>query len=68
MEDNKIELIGKQQLVIETLTKENNDLRNRLLRIHKMLICIGGPLNDNKLKYSKEQMAIFFEIEKETEG
>jgi hypothetical protein len=27
-----------------------------------MIICIGGPLNDNKLKYSPAQLAPFREI------
>lgn len=61
-------LIGKQQLRIENLEAKNQALYERLVTIQKMLICIGGPLNDNKHKYSKEQMQIFFEIQKLTEG
>lgn len=30
--------------------------------------CIGGPLNDNKLGYSREQMVTFARIGEELEG
>jgi hypothetical protein len=30
--------------------------------MHNILFCIGGPLNDNKLNYSKEQLKTFWMI------
>lgn len=60
-------LIAEQALEIRSLTQENNELRERLSSIRKMLICVGGPLNDNKHNYSKEQLLLFFEIQQETE-
>lgn len=31
-------------------------------QFHSMIYCIGGPLNDNKKGYTKEQMADFSKI------
>jgi hypothetical protein len=31
-------------------------------------VCIGGPLNDNKLGYSKQQMVTFWRIKEELEA
>lgn len=59
------ELIGKQAARIEALTLEVEDLRNRIHRASSHIYCIGGPLNDNKLGYSKEQLATFFRISQE---
>lgn len=58
----KDELIVKQQLELEELRDERIVLYHRLTEIQQMLICIGGPLNDNKHKFTKEQMDIFHEI------
>lgn len=60
------ELIAKQALEIATQKELISDLVQRLSDIRKMLICVGGPLNDNALKYSKEQALIFFKIEELT--
>jgi hypothetical protein len=40
--------------------------RARKARLH--IYCIGGPLNDNKLGYSKQQMVTFWRIKEELEA
>ena len=56
------ELIARQAKQIE-------ELKDHVLRLKKNkkdalshIYCIGGPLNDNKLRYSKEQMVTFARI------
>lgn len=61
--DLRDELIAEQQLKIRQLGLELNSLSSRLREIYSLLICIGGPLNDNKLKFSKEQREIFHDIQ-----
>lgn len=56
------ELIAKQSLEIANLSEK---LDNVILYTQKALIQIygiGGPLNDNKLGYNKEQMITFYRI------
>lgn len=60
--------------VIAYLIKENLELKNTNKKLYKflkkicnMIYCIGGPLNDNKLKYSNEQLVIFSEIAEQAE-
>lgn len=45
---------------------ELNELRKRVARMGEAIqdarnhmICVGGPLNDNKLQYSREQLVTF---------
>ena len=33
--------------------------------IHRLLYCIGGPLNDNVLQYNNKQLKTFFRISEE---
>lgn len=56
------ELIVKQALEIEELKqwKEANIEMKR--DVHGIIYCIGGPLNDNKLGFTKVQMGVFAEI------
>lgn len=49
--------------------KENYELKNEVAAMKKdfasigaMIVCMGGPLNDNILKYDKKQRAIFSDI------
>ena len=49
------ELIGKQQLEIEHLKIRLGWANDDKKKIQSYLICIGGPLNDNKLGYSVKQ-------------
>lgn len=56
------QLIAKQQLEIENLKGRVYEMNNVLRDIKLTLVCIGGPLNDNKLMYSKEQRKPLHEI------
>ena len=38
------------------------ELEGALRDIELFLICIGGPLNDNVMQYSADQLKIFFRI------
>lgn len=59
------ELIARQSKQIEELRDELADLKERAGRAKMHIYCIGGPLNDNKLGYSKPQMVTFFRIAEE---
>lgn len=58
----KDQLIAKQQLEIEMLTEESKQHTDACDEVRGILFCIGGPLNDNKLGYTKEQMQDFWRI------
>lgn len=51
----KDELICKQQLEIEHLKIRLGWANEDKQKIASALVCIGGPLNDNKLGYSVPQ-------------
>lgn len=57
--------------VIAKLVKENLELKEQRSKmtnvaeeINSMVCCIGGPLNDNALKYNNKQLLIFWKIHK----
>lgn len=56
------ELIVRQAKQIEELRDEVDDLKERARRARLHIYRIGGPLNDNKLGYSKPQMVTFARI------
>lgn len=56
------ELIARQAKQLEELRDEVADLKERSRRARMHIYCIGGPLNDNKLGYSKPQMVTFARI------
>jgi len=56
------ELIARQAKQIEELRDEVADLKTRAMRAASHIYCIGGPLNDNRLEYSKQQMVTFSRI------
>lgn len=58
----KDELIAKQALIIEELSQRLTDIKRANIDIYYILYSIGGPLNDNKLKYTKEQRIPFAKI------
>lgn len=62
------ELIARQAKQIEELRDEVADLKKRADRARSLIYCIGGPLNDNKLGYSKPQMVTFSRIADELDG
>jgi len=59
------ELIARQAKQIEELRDRVADLKGRAERAASHIYCIGGPLNDNKLNYSKPQMVTFSLIAEE---
>ena len=56
------ELIARQAMQLEELRDEVAELRERISTARSHIYCIGGPLNDNKLAYSRPQMVTFFRI------
>jgi len=46
------------------LKKQIEQYKKDLSNIHSILYCIGGPLNDNVLQYSKKQRVTFSQISK----
>jgi len=50
-------LIAKQALEIDRLNQEVQSYRNGVKRVRALIYCVGGPLNDNVKRYTKEQMA-----------
>ena len=58
----KDELIVKQALLIEELKIKCASAERKYNKIHNLIYCIGGPLNDNVLKYNSKQMLDFQKI------
>lgn len=56
------ELIARQARQIEEMRDELVDLKERIRNARLHIYCIGGPLNDNVLGYTRAQMAPFFRI------
>lgn len=56
------ELIARQAKQLEELRDEVADLKERVRRARLHVYCIGGPLNDNKLGYTRAQMVTFARI------
>lgn len=65
---DQMEIIAKQAIKIEELNEEKEILKKIIGSIHKELISIGAPLNDNADKYTDQQLKIFFRIEKLLNG
>ncbi len=62
------ETIARQAMRLEALEIENERLRRNIKNAINNIVCIGGPLNDNKLGYSKQQMVTFWLIKEELEA
>ena len=56
------ELIARQAKQLEELRDEVAGLKERARRARLHIYCVGGPLNDNKLGYTREQMVTFARI------
>jgi hypothetical protein len=56
------ELIARQAKLIEEMRDKIAELHEGIRKACLHIVCIGGPLNDNKLHYSKEQLVIFQRI------
>jgi len=59
----KDELIAKQQLAIEELSEREILYQSAIDSAIMVMICIGGPLNDNVLGFTKEQIMVFHKIQ-----
>lgn len=55
----KNELIVQQAIELGELRRKHKDLKKRVREARVLIVGIGGPLNDNKLAYSKEQLVTF---------
>ena len=64
-EAKKNELIAQQVMKIASLEERlsEHDKSNR--QIHDIIYCIGGPLNDNVLRFTREQQLVFARISAE---
>ena len=51
-----IEIIARQAKRLEELGQRCNDLEETVRQARSVIICIGGPLNDNKNNYNSVQM------------
>jgi hypothetical protein len=60
-------LIVEQLIEIRDCKRDIEEMQTQLDNIYAILYGIGGPLNDNKLKFSKEQLKVFHEIGKCTQ-
>ena len=58
----KDELIVSQALEIEELRKWKETNIEMKEKVHGIIYCIGGPLNDNILMFSHKQLGVFAEI------
>jgi len=56
-------LIARQALEIAELKEQVANYQAALKDIKMILVCIGGPLNDNVLGYSRKQLTTFYNIE-----
>jgi hypothetical protein len=61
-------LIVEQQLMIRKLTRKLDEAKDREREIDLCLYCVGGPLNDNKLGHTKEQLRDFWDIARALKG
>lgn len=55
-------LCAQQALKIAELESKVAEQKDRIDGARRELICIGGPLNDNYLGYTKEQLFVFHRI------
>ena len=56
------EVIARLAIKIDGLEQRAERMRQSIEGAKLYIICIGGPLNDNKLGYSKEQLVTFQKI------
>lgn len=55
-------LITMQQLEIEGLKESCKEMYTTIKNIHTMMYCIGGPLNDNILRFTREQQKYLMNV------
>lgn len=59
---NNDELVARQARRIAELEDKVIEYNNACHKIHDVICCIGGPLNDNKLGYTRIQQTDFKKI------
>ena len=64
----KDEFIARQAMKIGELEIQIKNMDEGMTLAMREMICIGGPLNDNKLGYTKEQLLPFFRIQSALDG
>jgi hypothetical protein len=64
----KNETIARLARRVEKQRQQIKHHRGVRTRVRLLIYGCGGPLNDNKLKYTKEQLLIFQQIARELEG
>ena len=57
-----LEIIGTQAKHIFQLQHEIKEYESTVHNITTLICGIGGPLNDNKLHFTKEQLTVFSRI------
>lgn len=62
------QLCAQQALQIANLTARVKAMNEAMRKIHMVIYCVGGPLNDNKLGYSRQQMEPFSRIAAQADG
>ena len=55
--------IASQAMKITLLENKISQYRENTKQVLMLIGGIGGPLNDNKLKFSRDQMKLFLKIE-----
>jgi len=68
MSDARDSLIASQQLEIVGQKKHIMRCEQALDKIRNSIICIGGPLNDNRGRYDFKQRKIFHKFMEEIEA
>lgn len=64
----KNETIARLARRVEMQRKWLKYHRNTVAQVRGLMYAIGGPLNDNKLGYTNDQLLIFQQIARELEG
>lgn len=60
-------IIARQANELYELSDRVEKLEERISDAKKHMVCIGGPLNDNRLQFTHEQLQIFQKIMLELE-
>ena len=56
------EVIAKQARTIANLEESLTSLREAVEDVKMMMVCIGGPLNDNVLEFTSDQRKLIFRM------
>lgn len=66
--EKEIDVIATQATRLAGLEAENAELKAAIDRALQHIVGIGGPLNDSRLEYSKEQLRTFRQIYNDLRG